>query len=378
MLALQAARVFDGEKLVEQPVVLLDGQSIVDVGVAPPPDAELVDLGDATLLPGLIDTHQHLVFSGQGELEEQVAPFSDEELFARARANAAKALRAGVTTIRDLGDRNFLTLPLREDPSLPTLLCAGPPITVPNGHCWYLNGECEPGDVAKAVGERAERGCDVVKVMVSGGHGTPTYPMYESQFTTDDMRALVDAAHQRGLPVAAHCHGFDAIVSAVEVGVDTIEHCTFFTKDMRSEVDDALLDQMARKGIAVSGTFGMLPGHEPPPIIKANIGVVVEKLGEFRRNGGVLVAGTDAGISPAKPHDVLPHALAYFDNMAAPRAEALRAMTADAAQVVRLGDRKGRLRAGFDADLLAVAGNPLADGDLLTPVGVWRAGQRVG
>jgi imidazolonepropionase-like amidohydrolase len=282
-----------------------------------------------------------------------------------------------VTTIRDLGDRNYITLSLRDDPSLPTILCAGPPITVPNGHCWYLNGECEPAEVAKAVGERVTRGCDVVKVMVSGGAGTPTYPMYQSQFTTDDMRVLVDEAHRRGLPVAAHCHGVEAIASAIEVGVDTIEHCTFFTEDMRSQPDDALLDQMVTKGIAVSGTFGMLPGYDPPPIIKANIGVVVGKLGEFRRNGGILVAGTDAGITLGKPHDVLPHALTYFDNMQTPRAEALRAMTADAAQVVRLGDRKGRLRAGFDADLLAVAGNPLADGDLLTPVGVWRAGARV-
>jgi imidazolonepropionase-like amidohydrolase len=376
MLVLTAARVFDGERLLDRPTVVIDGDSIVAVGVDAPAEAEVVDLGDATLLPGLIDTHQHLVFSGQGTLEEQVVPFTDEELLARARANALTALRVGVTTIRDLGDRGYVTLSLRDDPALPTILCAGPPVTVIGGHCWYLGGECEPTGIAAAVAERAARGCDVVKVMVSGGNLTPTFPMHQSQFTTTDMHVLVDEAHRLGLPVAAHCHGTASIESAIDAGVDTIEHCTFMDHDQTSRPVDELLDRMVTAGIAFSGTLGTLPGFDPPPVIQANLGAILAAAGRFYRAGGVLVAGTDAGIGPIKPHDILPRCLTHFDEIGLTRDEALRAMTADAAHVLKL-DRKGHLRPGYEADLVAVAGNPLADGDLLSTLGVWRAGARV-
>ena len=101
-----------------------------------------IDLGDVTVLPGLIDTHQHLCFDGNGTLQEQVEGRSDAELQRRAYANAKGALQAGITTIRDLGDRNFVTLDLRADPDLPTILAAGPPLTADGGHCWYLGGGC--------------------------------------------------------------------------------------------------------------------------------------------------------------------------------------------------------------------------------------------
>src|SRR5687768_996999 len=124
--------------MLDRPTVLLEGDRIVDVGVEPPDGVEVVDLGDVTLLPGLIDTHQHLCFTGVGTLEEMVTDITDDALLDRARANAERALQAGVTTIRDLGDRAYLTLGLRDSPDLPTILCAGPPITRVGGHCWYL------------------------------------------------------------------------------------------------------------------------------------------------------------------------------------------------------------------------------------------------
>src|SRR6476469_1168011 len=140
--ALRAAQVFDGHALASDPVVVIDGEKIVSVGSAPPTGIDVTDLGEVTLLPGLVDTHQHLVFNCEGTLEEQVAGVSDAHLEARARDNARRALRAGITTIRDLGDRNFGTLALRDDPQLPTILAAGPPLTPEGGHCWFLGGCC--------------------------------------------------------------------------------------------------------------------------------------------------------------------------------------------------------------------------------------------
>src|SRR4051812_6629785 len=138
--ALRAAQVFDGHRLLSEPLVVYEGSTIVDVGNAAPLGADVTDLGAVTLLPGLVDTHQHLVFDGRGSLEEQVAEQRDDELRERARTNARRGLLAGITTIRDLGDRGFVTLDLRGDPELPTILAAGPPLTADDGHCWFLGG----------------------------------------------------------------------------------------------------------------------------------------------------------------------------------------------------------------------------------------------
>lgn len=137
---LRGAQVFDGERLTKGRTIVVDGAMIggaereVDV-------VDLVDLDGATLLPGLVDTHQHLVFDGQGSFEEQVTPHDDETLRDRAHVHARQVLAAGITTLRDLGDRGYVTLAVRGRDDIGTLLCAGLPITRVQGHCWYLGGE---------------------------------------------------------------------------------------------------------------------------------------------------------------------------------------------------------------------------------------------
>lgn len=246
MQALRAARIFDGQRMLSGATLLFDGDRVVGIGT-PPANCKAVDLGDATLLPGMIDCHQHLVFDGNGTLEEQVTGADDATLLDRARAAARHALLGGVTTLRDLGDRGYVSLALRGDPSLPTILASGPPITPVRGHCWYLGGEAAgERELRRAVRGRAERGCDAVKVMASGGGMTPTWPLWKPQYTLTELKAIVDEAHSLGLPVAAHCHAVESVEQALDARADSLEHCTFTTAELRSEPDEVLLARITQ------------------------------------------------------------------------------------------------------------------------------------
>jgi imidazolonepropionase-like amidohydrolase len=377
--AFRAARLFTGERLADMPTVVVEGGKVVSVGIAPPPAVPTVDLGDVTLLPGLIDCHQHLCFDGNGSLEEQVADIDDDALGQRARAAASRALVGGVTTLRDLGDRAYVTLSLKDDPSLPTILTAGPPLTRVGGHCWYLGGECDGADeLRRAVHERVERGCDAIKIMVTGGALTPTFPMWGTQFSDAEVRLVVDEAHRVGLPAAAHCHGLAGIEQALDAGADSIEHCSFMTASGTCEPVAGVLHRLATSGAAVSVTLGRLPGFPMLPLIARNWDVMVGARRQLHDLGATMVVGTDAGIAPAKPHDVLPTALADLVECGMTTVEGLRSLTTVAAKVCGVADRKGKLAVGYDADLLAVSGDPLTDPAALTRIArVWKAGREV-
>ncbi len=378
MWGMRAARLFDGERFVERPTLLVDRGLVVAVGEPIPESADVVELPDATVLPGFVDCHQHLVFDGVGTLESQVSGVDDETLATRARAAARRALVGGVTTVRDLGDRDFVTLPLRGDPTLATILSAGPPITPPGGHCWYLGGECEgAAALARAVAERVERGCDVVKIMVTGGAMTPSYPPWQYQFSPAEVRLVVAEAHRGGLPVAAHCHGVDGIALAVDAGVDSVEHCSFFTEALECAPPPALLDRLASSGVALSATWGVTSEPVRPSHWETAVPLIRDALGSVHRAGGVVVVGTDAGIYPQKPHDVLPYSLPTMLEAGLTTVEALRAITSRAAEVCRRPE-KGRLAPGRHADVVAVDGDPVADPDALRRIAaVWRHGERV-
>src|SRR5260370_10759797 len=182
LTALRAAWLFDGagSSMVRDPVVVIDGATIiaVDSGVSAPEGAEIIDLPGATLLPGLVDTHVHLAFDASTDPVGHLSGREDGEILtAMARAGQA-ALRGGVTTVRDLGDRDYLSLGLRRRPDLPTIVAAGPPITTPGWHCHYLGwGAAPTGRGVRAAGrEHVERGGDVIKIMASGGGLEPGGP----------------------------------------------------------------------------------------------------------------------------------------------------------------------------------------------------------
>lgn len=376
--ALRAQRLFDGERFIDSPVALIEDERITAVGADVPDDVTTHDLGAVTLLPGLVDCHQHLVFDGKGTLEEQVSGVSDADLRSRARASARRALLGGTTTLRDLGDRNYVTLDLRGDPEMPTIACAGPPITIVGGHCWYLGGEATPGDgMVTAVRERIERGCDTVKIMVTGGFLTPATPMWKSQFELEDIRTAVQEARAAGMTVAAHCHGLQGISDAIDAGVDTIEHCTFLDETMTPAPSTDLLERLAKSDTTVSATFGLTPNGAMPEAFERILSDIRSAFGEVHTRGGRVVLGSDAGIDEFKPHDVAHYSMGDFVAIGMSPVEALQALTIGGADTLKM-PRKGRIVPGADADLLAVQGDPESNpADLSQVEQVWRAGRPV-
>jgi imidazolonepropionase-like amidohydrolase len=365
-------------------VLVADGV-IVDVdtsGAAPPDGVPVIDCGAATLLPGLIDSHTHLCWEPSVDALEQFATADDEALLARARRAASSALATGVTTVRDLGDRGYVGVRLREELAErrtgPEVLAAGPPITRSKGHCCFLGGEADaPEALLEAVDERARRGVDVVKVMATGGFYTPGWGMHESQYTEESLRLIADRAHAHGLAVTAHAHGVDGIVAALRAGFDGIEHATFVTAELISRGDWAVVDQLAAAGIVVGATEAHRPDVAVSPVVAQLVETWRTTYLEMFRRGVRMAVCSDAGIRPGRPHDVLPYGAVSFAGLGMSNADALRTVTENPAAACGLADRKGRLAKGYDADLVAFDGHPLFDiSALLRPVGVIRAGER--
>src|SRR6185312_4305702 len=371
LLAVRASRLFDGDRGFGPSTALINDGKIVDVdttGAAPPAHAEVLDLGnDVCLLPGLIDVHVHLAFNASADVVGGLAAVDDAQLLNQMASAAHQALQAGITTVRDLGDRSFLALGLRDqldawgDPG-PHIVASGPPITTRSGHCHFLGGVATGvHELRAAIRERAERGCEVVTMMVSGGHLTPGSSVHDSQYDLADLRLITTEAHRLGLRTAAHVHNPRSIADAVAAGVDTLEHVTFRTPD-GVDADAATVAAIAESGAVVSVTVGDVPGRGGMPAsIARRLEIMIDSWARLHRHGVRIVPGTDAGVSPSKPHDVLPYGLTALGGLGMTNLEALRAATSVAADACGLTGRKGRLTPGSDADLLAITGDPLAD-----------------
>jgi len=316
------------------------------------------------VLPGLVDTHVHLAFDASSDPAGALAQRDEHAALAAMRQAARTALLRGVTTVRDLGDRDYLALRLRGDPDLPTIAASGPPLTTPQGHCHFLGGATapDPRAVRAAVREHADHGVDVIKIMASGGDLTAGSTPHLTQFDRDCLHAAVDEAHRHGLPITAHAHAKASVADAVAAGMDSIEHASFWSAD-GIEDPGQLLDIIAARGIVISATmgFGPTPAAAVPPRIAALLPAIAELRRRMYAAGTTLVVGTDAGISPSKPHGVLGYCLDQLTETGMPSLGALRAITSVAARTCGLGDRKGRITPGYDADLLAIDADPTID-----------------
>lgn len=388
---LLAARSFDGRQI-RGPVAIRVGDGRIlkvgtDVGHIGA-DVAAIDLGpDSCLMPGLVDAHVHLAFNASSDPISALTAMDDQQLLTTMERTALTAVRAGITTVRDLGDRGYLAAVLRgktmdRPENAPEIVYAGVPITTLNGHCSFLGGAVASSDeLPAAVRERRSRGCPVVKLMVSGGNMTPASPPpYRPQFTRHEISIVVAEAHRLGMLVAAHVHGTEAIRDAVAAGVDTIEHVSFMTED-GNNIDPGLVREIVDRGVFVSLTLGFHPAAgvpDLPPAVAARVESIHDAYRLMYEAGAKLVLGTDAGIAAFKPHDVLPYAVEELAKIGVAAPDALAAATSVAADACGLGHRKGRIVEGADADFVVVTGDPMADLTVLRqPEAVFRAGVRV-
>jgi imidazolonepropionase-like amidohydrolase len=360
--AYRADRVFDGERVLPGVDVVVEGPRVTAVGTAPA-GTPVVELPGCTLLPGLIDAHVHLVGDGGPDALARVPGRTD--LGAVVTAALGRHLTAGVTTVRDLGDHHWAVADRGSGDGEPRVVASGPPITTPGGHCWSMGGEAAgTAALTRAVAERAERGVDVVKLIVSGGSMTAGSDLLALQYGPDDVAHVVRTAHAAGLPVTAHAHSVESVRVCLDAGVDGIEHCTCMTAaGLETPVD--LFAALASAGTWVCPTIGRTPGSRPSPQAEAlaartgwSVAGRLAQVGVQAAAGVRLVSGSDAGIHPGKPHGVLPYAVAELVTAGLDPVRALTTATADAAVACGLVGVTGRVRPGLSADLLVVRGDP--------------------
>jgi imidazolonepropionase-like amidohydrolase len=384
-IVLKAARVYTStsERPLTPGMVIVEGDHITQVGtnLTVPPGAQVIDLGDATLLPGFIDAHVHMSMEMSDDwyrdFYQGAFRFPAEQALYAAKY-ARLTVEAGFTTVRDLGAHEFVALGLRN--AINAGITVGPRMLIANygvgstaGHAdeapyppdrikpWgTLQGICNGADQCReAVRFQIKYGADVIKCMPSGGVLSLADPVDVPELTQEEMNAIVSEAHAWHRKVAAHSHGDEAARIAISAGVDSIEHGSFLKDDT--------LRQMKAKGVYLVPTLfaGFWVGEKadrfPPPIAVKARAAAAQMQSMFQRavKIGVKVAfGTDSAVEPhgldAREFDLM------VKNGMTP-AQALMSATASGADLLGLADKIGTLEPGKLADIVAVPGDPLQD-----------------
>jgi imidazolonepropionase-like amidohydrolase len=372
--------------------VIIRGNKIAEVrpGFADLPGARVIDLRGATVLPGLIDMHVHLEGLDDRIQARLQAPFRDlEDEAYTALLNARRTLLAGFTTVRDLGAEPRTIFSLRDAIDSgqfagPSIVAAGQMISVSGGHGDVnglnrdLTGVYEPqaintcngpDDCRRAVREQISRGAEVIKFAATGGVLSNVPGGLNQQMMTDEMQAVVSTARSFGRKVAAHAHGVDGINAALRAGVDSIEHGTFTNEETfrlyRQTGAFYVPTLLAPAAALADGQRGALT---PAQLQKAReaAGNAERSFAEAIRRGVRIAFGTDSGVS--RHGDNAQEFALMVRNGMSPSA-AIQAATVNAATLLGRQDRIGTIEAGKDADIIAVAGDPLANVRLLENVG---------
>ena len=361
--------------------LVIRGNQVVEIRDGFVGEGAVVDLRDRFVLPGLIDSHVHL--TGQQNPNsrlEGVTQSNAEQAFVGARY-AGRTLRAGFTTVADLGATNESIFALRDairrgDVPGPRIIAAGESVSIHGGHgdvngyrddiMHLFTGEsiCSgPEDCMRAVRLQVRAGADIIKITATGGVLSNTAAGLNQQFSDAELAAIVNAAHQMGRQVTAHAHGVDGINSFLRAGGDSIEHGTY--------LDDESIRLFRREGVylvptLMAGDFvARIAASEnnfftPAQTAKAlEVGPRMLDMARRAHEGGVRIAfGTDSGVSA---HGDNAREFALLVQAGLTPLEAIQAATVNAADHLRISNEAGRIAPGMPADLIAVEGDPLSD-----------------
>ncbi len=376
---LLADRLFDGTgaAAIEKAFLQIEDGRIVAVGKQSDLGSAIsgaTDLGDATLLPGLINMHTHITCSGNTTVLQDALTDSYETKMMRAIENSRKSLLSGVTTIRDCGTLNEIVFSIREASSAgiitaPHIWASGDVLTSTGGHCYFFGVECDSiEDIKKAVRAQVKAGADYIKVMATGGGLTPNTNPREAQFGREEMIALVEDSKRIGKRVAAHCHGTPGIVNAVAAEVTTIEHCSFMVED-GVEYDQAIASAVAEKSIWVCPTIGVgeryrqhadREGIEIPAAFAKTRHTRMENFRRLLDSGVKFVSGNDAGMVFTGFDDFQLDIEMLVEHVGMSNGDAILTATGNAAEAIGT-EEFGTLQVGRRADILGVRGNALND-----------------
>lgn len=390
-LVLKADRLIDVEngKLISNAVVVIEDDTIVAAGetrkVTFPKDSKIIELGDYTLLPGLMDMHVHLTSDATKHGYKRLADSLPRVTLTGVK-HAEATLMAGFTTVRNVGAPGFADVALRDaindgDITGPRMFVAGPSLGVTGGHCdnnllpyEYHTVSEGVADGPWAVREKVRRnikyGATVIKFCGTGGVLSKGTKVGVQQYTFEEMQALVDEAHMRGLTVATHAHGTDGIKTAIKAGVDSVEHVS-------------LLDDEAIKLALKHGTYFSMDIYVTEYILSegTKAGILEESLAKERivgqrqrdnfakavKAGVKMVFGSDAGVYP---HGDNGKQFARMVKFGMTPMQAIQASTINAATLLKQQEVLGSVSEGKKADIVGVKGNPLDDISLLENIGL--------
>ena len=387
-VVIHAGHVLDvktGKLLSDQAIVIEDGK-IVSVGASadakPPADAVRIELPNATVLPGLIDAHTHLTMDPKFGYEELGVSIPREAL--TGAKNARVTLQAGFTTVRNVGASGFTDVALRDainagDVPGPRMLVSGPPLSITGGHAdnnllpfeyhATSDGVADGVDgVRHMVRQDIKYGADMIKFMASGGVLSKGDNPQASQYTLEEMKAIVEEAHRLGRKVAAHAHGAQAILWASEAGVDSIEHGSY--------IDDAGIAEMKKNGTYLVPTLYLGDwflenaerNHVPDFLLakaKAVMPAARQNIAHAFASGVKVAFGTDAAVYP---HGMNAHEFAVMVKLGLTPLQAIQASTINAADLLGWPGKVGSLEPGAWGDVIAVDGDPLKDVTILEHV----------